>query len=39
MKQKKPVEAGYVEENYLLGGVYPKISTDDRGLYFFTEGR
>ena len=29
----------YVEENYLLGGVYPKISTDDRGLYFFTEGR
>ena len=29
----------FVEENYLLGGVYPKISTDDRGLYFFTEGR
>ena len=29
----------YVEENHLLGGVYPKISTDDRGLYFFTEGR
>ena len=28
-----------MEENYLLGGVYPKISTDDRGLYFFTEGR
>ena len=29
----------YVEENHLLRGVYPKISTDDRGVYFFTEGR
>ena len=29
----------YVEENHLLGGVYAKISTDDRGLYSFTEGR
>ena len=29
----------YVEENHLLGGVYAKISTDDRGIYFFTEGR
>ena len=29
----------YVEENHLLRGVYAKISTDDRGIYFFTEGR
>ena len=29
----------YVEENHLLRGRYAKISTDDRGLYFFTEGR
>ena len=29
----------YVEENHLFGGGYAKISTDDRGLYFFTEGR
>ena len=28
-----------MEENHLLGGVYTKISTDDRGIYFFTEGR
>ena len=30
---------GFVEENHLLGGVYAKISTDDRGIYFFTKGR
>ena len=29
----------YVEEKYLLGGVYAKIYTDNRGIYFFTEGR
>ena len=29
----------YEEENHLLRGRYAKISTDDRGLYFFTEGR
>ena len=29
----------FVEENHLLRGGYAKISTDDRGLYFFTEGR
>ena len=29
----------YVKENHLPGGGYAKISTDDRGLYFFTEGR
>ena len=28
-----------VEENHLFRGRYAKISTDDRGLYFFTEGR
>ena len=28
-----------MEENHLLRGRYAKISTDDRGLYFFTEGR
>ena len=28
-----------MEENHLFGGGYAKISTDDRGLYFFTEGR
>ena len=33
------VYQSYVEENHLLGGVYAKISTDDRGIYFFTEGR
>ena len=33
------VNRSYVEENHLLGGVYAKISTDDRGIYFFTEGR
>ena len=27
----------YVEETQLLGGLYAKISTDDRGIYFFTE--
>ena len=32
-------ELYYVEENHLLGGVYAKISTYDRGIYFFTEGR
>ena len=29
----------YVEENHLLRGGYAKIYTDDRGIYFFTEGR
>ena len=28
-----------MKENHLPGGGYAKISTDDRGLYFFTEGR
>ena len=28
-----------MEENHLLRGVYAKISTDDRGIYFFIEGR
>ena len=28
-----------MEENHLFLGRYAKISTDDRGLYFFTEGR
>ena len=28
----------YVEENYLLGGVYAMIYTDDRGIYFFYRG-
>ena len=28
-----------MKENHQPGGGYPKISTDDRGLYFFTEGR
>ena len=28
-----------MEENHLLRGRYAKISTDDRGLYFFTEAR
>ena len=43
---KLPIIAGgylqnqsYVEENPLLRGLYAKISTDDRGLYFFTEDR
>ena len=34
-----PAFLGYVEENHCLRGGYAKISTDDRGLYFFTEGR
>ena len=29
----------FVEENHLFRGGYAKISTDDRGIYFFTEGR
>ena len=29
----------YVEENYLLGGVYAMIYTDDRGIYFFYRGQ
>ena len=33
------VYQSYVEENHLLRGGYAKISTDDRGFYFFTEGR
>ena len=28
-----------MKENHLPGGGYAKISTDDRGIYFFTEGR
>ena len=35
----KGLAGTYVEENHLLRGRYAKISTDDRGLYFFTEGR
>ena len=30
---------GFVEDNHLLRGGYAKIYTDDRGIYFFTEGR
>ena len=33
------VNRSYVEENYLLGGVYAMIYTDDRGVDFFIEGR
>ena len=29
----------YVEDNHLFTAGYAQISTDDRGIYFFTEGR